>query len=118
MKNLKKIRKSKGMKQLEIAKYLNVTEATYSRYESGITNVTPDTLIKLSEFFDVTTDYLLGVIDIPMSPSEMEIIAKIDEGLEDQELLKEFDLTLDGKKVTKAEAELLIKAIRFMNEQK
>lgn len=118
MENLKKIRKSKGIKQLEVANYLNVSKATYSKYENGHVNVTPDTLIKLSKFFDVSVDYLIGVIDIPMSPSEIEIISKIDKGLDDHDILDEFDLTLDGKKVSKTEALLLLRAIRFMNEEK
>lgn len=116
MENLKKIRKEKNIKQIEVAKYLNITEATYSRYESGKINIAPDMLIKLSEFFNVSTDYLLGIIDIPLSPGEIKFIKDL-EIKEDQDLLKNYDLTLLGESVTPEEAKKLLEVIRLLKEK-
>ena len=46
-----------------IAKFLNVSIATYSRYESGEIEMTSSTLDKLAEFFETSIDYLLGRTD-------------------------------------------------------
>jgi transcriptional regulator with XRE-family HTH domain len=59
MKNLKKIRKLLDYKQEDIAKLLNVSFHTYSRYELGKVKISIDKLIILANLFDCTTDYLL-----------------------------------------------------------
>lgn len=57
---LKELRKSKNVLQKDLATYLGVTDVTYSRYEKGVRQPDFDTLTKLAEYFNVTTDYLLG----------------------------------------------------------
>lgn len=116
MNNLKKIREYKNLKQIEVSNYLKVDQTTYSRYERGIRNIDNDTLIKLSEFFDVCTDYLLGIIDVPLTSAELEFVSKVDN--EDEDLLEEYDLILAGEKVTKEEAKMILKIMRSMNEDK
>jgi len=56
---LAKLRKEKGYYQKEVAAYLNVTVATISNYEKNVHAPDLDTLIKLADFYDVSTDYLL-----------------------------------------------------------
>ncbi len=60
---LQQLRKEKGLNQSELAKVLNTTQRRISYMEAG--QVEPDltTLIALSKFFDVSTDYLIGVKD-------------------------------------------------------
>lgn len=60
---LAKLRKEKGILQKELATYLNVTVATISNYEKGVHSPDYDTLVKLADFFDVSTDYLLQRTD-------------------------------------------------------
>ena len=60
MENLKTIRKSLNFTQKEIAQKLNIAEPTYSHYESGRYEPNIDTLIKLSDFFNCSVDYLIG----------------------------------------------------------
>ena len=50
----------KGLKQVEMAAFLECTEGHYQKIEYGKINLPTLTLIKLADFFDVTTDYLLG----------------------------------------------------------
>ena len=47
-----------------MANFLNITTSAYGYYEQGKRNPDPKTLIKLSDFFNVSVDYLLGKTDI------------------------------------------------------
>ncbi len=64
MNRLKFLRNEKGESLEKIAKQLNVTIQTISNYENEKRDMTPDTIIKLAEYFGVSTDYLLGKSDI------------------------------------------------------
>lgn len=58
--NIKLLRTQKGLNQVELAKALCVTKQCVSNWEND--NVLPsiEMLIKIAEYFDVSTDYLLG----------------------------------------------------------
>lgn len=58
-KNLKSIREDNDIKQKDIAKILNVSQNTYSQYETGVIALTAEILIKLADFYRVSVDYLL-----------------------------------------------------------
>ena len=60
---LKELRKEKGLKQVEMAELLGLTETHYQRIEYGWINVSATTLELLADYFDVSTDYLLGRSD-------------------------------------------------------
>ena len=60
MKTLAEIRKSKKIKQKDIAKYLSVSASTISDWERGKSSPSPEMLKKLADFFGVTVDELLG----------------------------------------------------------
>ena len=64
----KQLRKSKGLTQKELANLLFLDQTTISKWELG--KAIPDylTLNKLAEFYDVSTDYLLGRTDSPAPP--------------------------------------------------
>ena len=64
MNRLRFLRLEKGESLEKIAQYLNVTLQTISNYETEKRDMTPDTLLKLAEYFGVSTDYLLGKSDI------------------------------------------------------
>ena len=57
---LSKLRKESGLTQKQLAQQLNTTERRISHMETG--NIEPDldTLIAISNLFEVSTDYLLG----------------------------------------------------------
>jgi transcriptional regulator with XRE-family HTH domain len=57
---LNKTRKSKGLTAQQVADYLNMGIRNYRKYESGHANPTLDTIVKIADLFDVSTDYLLG----------------------------------------------------------
>ena len=60
---LKELRSERGMTQQHLASLLNIKQQSYFRYEYGTGEPSLDTLIKLAEIFNVTTDYLLGISD-------------------------------------------------------
>lgn len=57
---LKEVRNEKGLNQKKIAACLNITQQTYSDYETGRTNPDIDTLILISDILETSIDYLLG----------------------------------------------------------
>ena len=57
---LKELRKAKGVSQEETAKALGITLRTYQNYEYGQREPNIDMILKMSEYFCVSTDYLLG----------------------------------------------------------
>ena len=64
-KNLRTIREDKDIKQKEIATYLNVSQNTYSQYETGVISLTAEVLIKLADYYKVSIDYLLDRTNNP-----------------------------------------------------
>lgn len=60
---LKKLRKERGMKQVFLAKKLQVTQSSVCQWERGHRRPDYETLAVLAEIFFTTTDYLIGVTD-------------------------------------------------------
>ena len=60
---LKDLREDCDIKQLQLAKYLNIKQNTYSQYENGQRQIPLDLLIKLAKYYNTSTDYLLGLTD-------------------------------------------------------
>lgn len=57
---LKELRKKKGVSQEDAAKALGITLRTYQNYEYGQREPNIEMILKLSDYFNVSTDYLLG----------------------------------------------------------
>lgn len=62
-KRLKQLRLQKKKTQEDMASFLGITRQGYGRYENGKAEPDIKTINILSEYFDVTTDYLLGRVD-------------------------------------------------------
>lgn len=62
--NLRKLRESKNLTQLQLSMQLEVSQELISRYELGTSFPQPQMLIKLANFFNCSVDYLLGLTDI------------------------------------------------------
>lgn len=59
-KNLRALRKSHGVSQVQLAQVLHYGYTAISNYESGRNEPSLDDLIRLADFFDISTDALLG----------------------------------------------------------
>lgn len=57
---LRELRKNRGLRQKDIAEKIGVSPQSYGYYENGINKPDPEMLIKLADFFQCSTDYLLG----------------------------------------------------------
>ena len=60
---LRDMREDNDLKQKEIAAILNIDQRVYSNYEIGKREIPVHLLIKLSQYYNVSTDYLLGLTD-------------------------------------------------------
>lgn len=65
---LAELRQDRKMTQKELAQKMFVTVGTISNYENGVHFPDVEKLIALADFFDVTTDYLLGRCKLNFSP--------------------------------------------------
>ncbi len=63
-----RLRKEKNLSQKEAAEALGVSQALLSHYEKGIRECRLDFLCKASVFYDVSSDYLLGLSETRISP--------------------------------------------------
>ena len=57
---LRDLREDKDLKQKDIAEMLGIKQTVYSRYERGFQNLPLEFLVMLADFYDTTTDYILG----------------------------------------------------------
>lgn len=60
---IKELRLQKNISQMELAKATGISQSAIAKWELGKTEPTASAIIILAEFFDETTDYLLGVTD-------------------------------------------------------
>ena len=62
---LKDLREDRDLTQADIAKLLGTTRQQISKWETGVQMMGVDKYIKLASFYNVSADYLLGLIDTP-----------------------------------------------------
>lgn len=62
---IRDLREDKDLNQTEVAKYLGMSQTGYSKYETGENDIPTAILIKLADFYNVSTDYLLGRTNNP-----------------------------------------------------
>ena len=61
LRRLKDLREDKDLLQKEIANVLQITRQQYGLYESGERNLPIDKLYKLAQFYNTSSDYILGL---------------------------------------------------------
>lgn len=62
---LKELRKEAHLTQRELGEVLGVNQRTYSNYEMGDRDMSPEVLIKLADYYNVSVDYILERTDNP-----------------------------------------------------
>jgi HTH-type transcriptional regulator xre len=96
---LKKLRQEKKYTQKDIATFLNISQPAYQQFESGKKKINLETMQKLANFFNVSTDYLLGKTDIPDPDSDIDLDTAIDNSVaydgtpitdHDREIIKNY----------------------------
>ena len=98
---IKELRKEKGIRQSELAKLLHVSQQAVGSWETGRTIPGADTLNILADYFNVTTDYLLG------RPEKKDDDAKTAD-IEDDDVI----FTYEGRRIPKEDLELIRRIMR------
>jgi len=62
---IKELREDSDLLQIDVAKYLGITQRKYSYLETETQPLTDEILVKLSKFYNVTTDYILYLSNKP-----------------------------------------------------
>lgn len=57
---IRALREDNDLKQDDLARILNCTQACYSNYENGKRDIPSEVLEKLADFYKVSVDYLMG----------------------------------------------------------
>lgn len=112
-KRLKALRVAKKMSQQELADFLGITRQGYGKYEQSGSQPSFEMLLKIARYFHVSTDYLLGMTDIPNAESE-EFKEYLNNPLTSI-AFKDFENLTDEQK---QEAIEMIKFIKFKESQK
>lgn len=58
---IRQLRLDNKIKQISIAKYLEITQPAYSRLESNENTLNAKQILKLAKYYNVTSDYILGI---------------------------------------------------------
>ena len=85
---LAELRKDKGIRQKELAELMHVSASTISNYETGAHYPDVEKLMELADYFDVTTDYLLGRCVSNLSPDVFE--KPVSSGMTVSDLINSF----------------------------
>ena len=105
---LKELRRKHRMSMLELGHRIGTAKSTVAGYESGAREPALATVAEISRIFNVTSDYLLGVTDVPTPPT------KANEGAEPNQR----SLHWNGEPLSDDEIELLLKLLRAADEAK
>lgn len=62
---LKDLREDRDLKQVDVANVLKIEQTQYSRYERGVQMMGIDKYITLARFYNVSLDFLTGLINSP-----------------------------------------------------
>lgn len=105
---IRKLRKSKGMNQETLAAFVGVSQQTISKIERDINALGVDLLIQLANYFNVTTDYILGLSNQKRNTA---IESKINKRVEEK-----FDLVIEYEELNPYNQKLLLEMIRTLRE--
>ncbi|VBB05613.1 Hypothetical protein LUCI_0823 [Lucifera butyrica] len=115
---LKELREKSGLNQSQAAEKLGISRVNYNRYENGEREPDNATLSRLANFFGVTTDYLLGLIDSPTEAAKTTIRSAISDDPELLEFWKELeereDLKLFFRQIKSLSPQALKRIIRYI----
>lgn len=105
---LRDLREDHDIKQETIAKYLGVSQQTYSNYENGRREIPIEVVKKLSTFYKVSTDYLLR--------SDTSYLGNIDMKAAYIDNITMHDIFYDIQALDESNRKNLVKYIRFLHQ--
>lgn len=105
---LRALRENINLLQKEVAEKLKINQVTYNRYEKGEREPDNDTLKRIADFFNVTTDYLLGrevisnIESINITSEDLELLNQIKKASPDKRKAIKLILDLEEKVMPEA----------------
>ena len=106
---LRDLREDHDMKQETIARYLGISQQTYSNYENGHREIPVSVVKELAKFYKVSTDYLLR--------SDTSYLGNVDMNAAYIDDITMHDIVFDIQTLDKAERKNLVKYIRFLHQE-
>lgn len=89
---IKQLREKRGLIQEILAAELGITQQMLSKYERDVTLIKVDILKKIAVYFNVTTDYLLGISDVKRDiKGQMKVNETLDSYYDLIEVYKDLD---------------------------
>lgn len=116
-KRLIQLRKDRNLTQEKLSEYLNISRATYAQYELGRRQPDYETLEIIANFFNVTTDYLLGRTNIPNSSSKPLNLDKEPTRQDLEDLLRTSNVQFNGSPLDDSDKEEIIDVLKFVWEK-
>lgn len=105
---IRELRKSRGMNQEVLAAFVGVSQQTISKIEHDINAVGIDLLIQLADYFNVTTDYILGLSNEKRSVARE---TKMQSRVENQ-----YDLVIEYEELNPHNQKVLLELMRALKE--
>lgn len=104
---IRELRKQRKITMKQLGEIVGLAESTISQYENGKRQPDNETVFRLSEYFDVTVGYLLGVEKAPTGSGERDILDEID-----------IAFYGDYKELTEDDKETVRDMVRVMRERR
>lgn len=121
MNRIRELRNNKGITQTELGKILSVQKAAVSKYELGLTTPSPEISKKMSEYFNVSIDYLLGNDRQTASPPAEKMPKDMKKYLEQSEVIFDGDvyhLDDEGREMVRQALKMAFLAAKEANKRK
>lgn len=106
---LRDLREDHDIKQDTIAKYLGVTQQTYSNYENGYREIPVAAVAKLAKYYKVSTDYLLH--------SDAGYLGNVDMNASYIDGVTVHDVLYNMQALDSSSRRDLVKYIRFLHQE-
>lgn len=116
---MKELRGEKNITLEELAKVLNTTKSTLSRYENNLRTPNADFVKQLAKYFNISIDYLLGNSDdrTTLNPKEDTPYEKISKLVKENEI-KTLAAHFDGEDITDDDVEDIKNFIEFVVQKR
>lgn len=108
MLKIRELRKKCGITMKELGAAIGVAESTISQYETGKRQPDYETLLKIAEFFGVTTDYLLTGEDTKKAPTDGERDMTMDDFT--------YAMQNEAKDLTDMDKQILLSMAKQLND--
>lgn len=116
--NLKSLRERNNLSQIELSKKIGLSNVTLSQYEKGVRKPDIQTLALIAQFFNVTTDYLLGNETPPKFKPQLtdkdkkDIAKQVEDMLDGLDADNPISFQLDGNEIDDDTRELLRQSLQ------